>query len=66
MADKFSDEALAKFLEEPTSPTKDTKIKDDEKPVITKYKKPDWADKKDDDYNSYEYSDNEDLSDSDW
>ncbi len=68
MADKFSDEALAEFLSEtpPVSAEKKVKdAKDDEKPVI-KHEKPEWADNKNDDYNTYEYSDNPNEDDSNW
>ncbi len=29
-------------------------------------KKPEWADKKNDDYNTYDYSDDKDVVDEDW
>jgi len=40
-------------------------IKKDEPPKH-KVTKPDWKDKKNDDYNTYEYSDDKDADDKEW
>ncbi len=67
------DELLAELeketLPEDSSQSKTEKIKDkqaDETLNKIKHEKPEWADKKDDDFNSYDYSDNKELDDKEW
>ncbi len=63
------DKLLAELEKEDLSENSDTeKIKDKQAGQTLnklKYEKPDWADKKDDDYNSYDYSEKE-VDDIDW
>jgi len=66
------DELLAELeketLPEDSSIDKSEKIKDVQAEKIVeqiKFKKPDWADKKNDDYNTYDYSEKE-VEDIEW
>ncbi len=55
-------------LPEDSSSSKSEEIKDKQASETVdkiKYKKPEWADKKDDDYNSYDYVEKE-VDDKDW
>ncbi len=63
MADKFSDDALDKLLADLPSGKEN---KAEEKPIIKKKDESPFKDKKNDESNTYEYSDDKDLSDEDW
>ncbi len=69
MAANISDEALDKLLAELPSGEEN---KAEEKPITKekkpefKHEKPEWADKKNDDYNTYDYTEKEMESDNDW
>jgi len=68
--DELLKELEKETLPEDSSPSNNNeKIKDkqaDETLKKLKHEKPDWVDKKDDDYNSYDYSDNKELEDIEW
>ncbi len=67
--DKLLAELENETLPEESSSNKNEKIKDkqaDETINKIKHEKPDWADKKDDDYNSYDYSEDKELDDKEW
>ncbi len=67
MADKLSNDEMDKLLAELPSVEENVS---EEKPIPKKEyinkDKPDWADKKNDDYNSYEYSDDKEEVDTEW
>ncbi len=66
--DKLLTELENETLSEVSSSDKSEKIKDkqaEETLTQIKYEKPEWADKKDDDYNTYEYIEKE-VEDSEW
>ncbi len=67
--DKIISDLEKETLSEDSSVPKSEEIKDkqaSETVAKIKYKKPDWADKKDDADNSYEYSEKQDENDSEW
>ncbi len=67
--DQLLKELESETLPEDSSISNSEKIKDkqvDETVDKIKYKKPDWADKKDDDMNTYEYIDKLNEDDSQW
>ncbi len=67
--DELLKELENETLPEDSNSNKNEKIKDkqaDETLNKIKHQKPEWADKKDDDYNSYDYSDDKELDDKEW
>ncbi len=61
------DEELNKLIAEIDNPSEESKIpKKEEKTQYVNKHKPEWADKKDDEHNTYEYSEDIELSDNDW
>ncbi len=67
--DELLKELENETLPEDSSSNKSEKIKDkqaDDTLNKIKYKKPEWADKKDDDYNTYDYSEDKELDDQEW
>ncbi len=67
--DELLKELEKETLPEDSNSNNSEKIKDkqaDETIKNIKHKKPEWADKKDDDYNTYDYSDDKELDDKEW
>ncbi len=67
--DELLKELENETLPEDSSSSKNEKIKDkqaDETLKKIKHEKPEWADKKNDDYNTYDYSDDKELDDKEW
>ncbi len=66
--DNLISELEKETLPEDSSDSKTEKIKDKQAQDTVKQIKdePDWKDKKNDEFNTYDYSDDKELSDDDW